>query len=98
MEVIELSGYTDREKLAIARRHLLPRQLSEHGIPEGGLTIDDETLLRLIRGWTREAGVRQLERTLAAVCRKVARARASGQTEPLMVTSSGDRPRPATWV
>jgi ATP-dependent Lon protease len=88
MEVIELSGYTDREKLAIARRHLLPRQLSEHGIPEGGLTIDDETLLRLIRGWTREAGVRQLERTLAAICRKVARARASGQTEPLVVTQA----------
>jgi ATP-dependent Lon protease len=86
MEVIELSGYTDREKLAIARRHLLPRQMAEHGIPDDGFTIDDGTLLHLIRGWTREAGVRQLERTLAAVCRKVARRRALGQFESLAVT------------
>ena len=86
MEVIQLSGYTDREKLAIARRHLLPRQMAEHGIPDDGFTIDDGTLLRLIRGWTREAGVRQLERTLAAVCRKVARRRALGQFDILAVT------------
>jgi len=82
MEVIQLSGYTDREKLAIARRHLLPRQMAEHGIPDDGFTIDDGTL----RGWTREAGVRQLERTLAAVCRKVARRRAIGQFDILAVT------------
>jgi ATP-dependent Lon protease len=86
MEVIQLSGYTDREKLAIARRHLLPRQMAEHGIPDDAFTIDDGTLLRLIRGWTREAGVRQLERTLAAVCRKVARRRALGQFDILAVT------------
>jgi ATP-dependent Lon protease len=86
MEVIELSGYTDGEKLAIARRYLLPRQMGEHGIPEDGLETDDPTLLLLIRGWTREAGVRQLERELAAVCRKVARSRASGQLEKVTVT------------
>jgi ATP-dependent Lon protease len=86
MEVIELSGYTDGEKLAIARRYLLPRQMGEHGIPEDGLEMDDPTLLLLIRGWTREAGVRQLERELAAVCRKVARSRASGQLEKVTVT------------
>lgn len=85
MEVIELPGYTDQEKVAIAKRHLLPRQLTEHGIPEDGLALDDETLLRLIRGWTREAGVRQLERELAAICRKVARRRVSGETEPVVV-------------
>ena len=86
MEVIELPGYTDQEKVAIARRHLLPRQLSEHGIPEDGLALDDGTLLRLIRGWTREAGVRQLERELAAICRKVARRRVSGETDAVVVT------------
>jgi ATP-dependent Lon protease len=85
MEVIELSGYTDKEKLAIARRYLLPRQVADHGIPEDAIQIDDATLLVLIRGWTREAGVRQLERELAAVCRKVARGRASGQTETVTV-------------
>ena len=85
MEVIELPGYTDQEKVAIAKRHLLPRQLAEHGIPEDGLALDDETLLRLIRGWTREAGVRQLERELAAICRKVARRRVSGETDPVVV-------------
>jgi ATP-dependent Lon protease len=86
MEVIELSGYTDGEKMAIARRYLLPRQTAEHGIPEDGLAIDDSTMLRLVRGWTREAGVRQLDRELAAVCRKVARARALGQLETVTVT------------
>lgn len=86
MEVIELPGYTDREKVAIARRHLLPRQLAEHGIPLDGLVMDDEILLRLIRGWTREAGVRQLERELATICRKVARLRASGDLAPPVVT------------
>jgi ATP-dependent Lon protease len=86
MEVIQLSGYTDREKVAIARRHLLPRQLEEHGIPESGLVMDDQVLLRLIRGWTREAGVRQLERELAAICRRAARIRALGETAPLTVT------------
>ncbi len=86
LEVIELSGYTDKEKLMIARRHLLPRQMAEHGIPEGAISIDDETLLFLIRGWTREAGVRQLERELAAICRRVARERASGRSEPATIT------------
>ena len=88
MEVIVLSGYTDREKAAIAKRHLLPRQLAEHGLPENGVELDDETMLTLIRGWTREAGVRQLERELAAVCRRAARRRALGDQSPLMVTEA----------
>jgi ATP-dependent Lon protease len=86
MEVIQLSGYTDQEKREIARRHLLPRQMEEHGLPEGTLLIDDAVLTRLIRGWTREAGVRQLERELAGVCRRVARRRASGDQAPVQVT------------
>jgi ATP-dependent Lon protease len=86
MEVIELAGYTDQEKREIARRHLLPRQMEEHGLPEGSVLMDDEVLTRLIRGWTREAGVRQLERQLAAVCRKVARRRASGDESAVRVT------------
>jgi ATP-dependent Lon protease len=86
MEVIQLAGYTDQEKREIARRHVLPRQMSEHGLPEGSVLLDDEVLTSLIRGWTREAGVRQLERQLAAMCRKLARRRASGDESPAQVT------------
>src|SRR5262249_58228666 len=72
--------------VAIARQHLLPRQMEEHGISPDGLVIDDKTLQLLIRGWTREAGVRQLERELAAICRKVARRRVSGESQLVLVT------------
>ena len=72
MEVIELSGYMEYEKLEIAKRHLLPKQLEKHGMKKGMLNIPDETMLTLIRSYTREAGVRELERVLAAVCRKAA--------------------------
>lgn len=70
MEVIQLSSYTDEEKLQIARNHLLPKQMKEHGLKKGSLRIDEETLRAVIRDYTRESGVRQLERRLAAVCRK----------------------------
>jgi ATP-dependent Lon protease len=86
MEVIQLAGYTDQEKREIARRHLLPKQMEEHGLPDGAVLLDEEVLTVLISGWTREAGVRQLDRQLAAVCRKVARARASGDESPVRVT------------
>jgi ATP-dependent Lon protease len=69
MEIIELSGYTTAEKLHIAKRHLVPKQLKEHGIAEGKLTVSDEALLRLIAHYTREAGVRELQRKLAEVAR-----------------------------
>ncbi|HZU19297.1 MAG TPA: endopeptidase La, partial [Candidatus Dormibacteraeota bacterium] len=85
MEVIEIPGYTDQEKLGIARRHLLRRQMEEHGLPEGALRIDDAVLLDIVRGWTREAGVRQLDRALAAICRRAARRRAAGDERPLEV-------------
>jgi ATP-dependent Lon protease len=86
MEVIEIPGYTDREKIEIARRYLLPRQMAEHGLPPGSLEMDDDVLLAVVRGWTREAGVRQLERSLAALCRRVARRRASGDQAPVEAT------------
>ncbi len=72
MEMIEIPGYTANEKLQIARNHLVPKQLAEHGIEKGKLALDDETLLQTIHGWTREAGVRNLEREIAALCRAAA--------------------------
>ncbi len=70
MEVIQLSSYTDEEKLQIAKNHLLPKQMKEHGLRKGSLRIDDESLRAIIQSYTRESGVRQLERRLAAICRK----------------------------
>lgn len=72
MEVIEIGSYTDEEKLQIARRHLLPRQLARHGLKKNQLQINDDALRQLIAGYTRESGVRVLERKLAEVCRKSA--------------------------
>jgi ATP-dependent Lon protease len=72
MEMIELPGYTETEKLNIAKRYLVKRQLKEHGLATNKLTIKDEAILAIIRGYTREAGVRNLERNIAAVCRAVA--------------------------
>ncbi|HVN76161.1 MAG TPA: endopeptidase La [Thermoanaerobaculaceae bacterium] len=79
MEVVEFSGYTEGEKLAIARRFLLPRQLSEAGLADGQLAMTDEALAATITGYTREAGVRQLEREIGRLVRKVARRIASGE-------------------
>ncbi len=72
MEVIELPGYTETEKLNIAKKYLVPRQLAEHGLSKNRLTIKDDALLTIIHGYTREAGVRNLERNIAAICRAVA--------------------------
>jgi ATP-dependent Lon protease len=72
MEVIELPGYTETEKLNIAKRYLVPRQLKEHGLTKSQLTLNDEAILAIINGYTREAGVRNLERNIAAICRAVA--------------------------
>jgi ATP-dependent Lon protease len=72
MEVIELPGYTEFEKLNIAKKYLVPRQLTEHGLTRRNLTIKDETILEIIHSYTREAGVRNLERNIAAICRAVA--------------------------
>ena len=72
MEVIPLDGYTTAEKLAIARRHLVPKLLAEHAIGQDVLRIEDEALEEMIRGWTREAGVRQLQRQIRKLCRALA--------------------------
>jgi ATP-dependent Lon protease len=70
LEIIELSSYTDVEKVNIAKEHLIPKQLKENGLQPDQLVIDDDMILYLVRFYTREAGVRQLERTIASICRK----------------------------
>jgi len=72
MEVIELPGYTEHEKMRIAKKYLVPRQVTENGIKKGQLTIKDDALETLIHGYTREAGVRNLERTIGSICRSAA--------------------------
>jgi ATP-dependent Lon protease len=86
MEVIHLSGYTLEEKLVIANRYLLPRQLKENGVKKRQLRINDETITRIITHYTREAGLRNLEREIGKICRKVARKIAEGGRGPYSVT------------
>jgi ATP-dependent Lon protease len=88
MEVIQLSGYTELEKLNIAKRHLLPRQKEKHALKRDQLKIPDSVILELIRYYTREAGVRQLERLLASVCRKVARKIATDEQTKMNITAA----------
>ena len=73
MEIVELTTYTKNEKLAIAKNHLMPKQYKRHGLNRRMLRIADEALIEIIDGYTRESGVRNLERKIAAVCRKAAR-------------------------
>ena len=73
MEILMLEGYTEREKLEIAKRYLLPRQLKENGLAEGQVVLSDAVIFAIIRGYTREAGVRGLERAVGTVCRRFAR-------------------------
>jgi len=88
MEVLALSGYTDEEKLGIARQYLIPKQLAANGLAADELSFEPEALRRIIRAYTREAGVRNLEREIATVARKVARRLAEGRREPIRVTES----------
>jgi ATP-dependent Lon protease len=85
MEIIRLPGYTDIEKLAIARIHLIPKQLDNHGLSQSKLTITKKAIQALIDGYTREAGLRNLEREIASVARKVARRVASGYKKKITV-------------
>src|SRR5262245_51560501 len=87
MEVLQLAGYTDEEKLGIAREHLIPKQLAAHGLSPEELSFEVEAIREIVRGYTREAGVRGLEREIAAVTRKVVRQLAEGRREPLRVTA-----------
>ncbi|BEQ14017.1 endopeptidase La [Desulfoferula mesophila] len=88
MEVIELSGYTEEDKLSIAKGFLVPRQLKESGLGEGRLSFTQGGLLEIIRSHTREAGLRNLEREIGAVCRKVARKVAEGKNGEVKISAS----------
>ncbi|HYZ18132.1 MAG TPA: endopeptidase La, partial [Gaiellaceae bacterium] len=94
MDVIHLSGYTEDEKLGIARKYLVPKQLEAHGLKASKVAITDKALRLVIREYTREAGVRNLERQLAALCRKAARGFAEGSEEKVRV----DEPRVREWL
>ena len=83
MEIIELSGYTEEEKTQIAIRHLVPKQVAEHGLTN--VTFTEAAVKALVRGYTREAGVRGLERQIAAVCRKATREYAEGRTRAMKI-------------
>ena len=87
LEVLRLSGYSEDEKLQIAKRYLLPRQRTEAGLTAEVIDVPDETLVRMIRGYTREAGCRQLERTIGQVMRKLALKVARGNSDKIVVTS-----------
>jgi ATP-dependent Lon protease len=86
MELISIAGYTEVEKMHIAKDHLLPKQLKENGLKKGNLQIRDEALLKLIRRYTREAGVRGMERQLATICRKAAKIVISKEKKRVIVT------------
>ncbi|HMW01714.1 MAG TPA: magnesium chelatase domain-containing protein, partial [Acidobacteriota bacterium] len=85
-EVLRLSGYTEEEKLAILRRHIIRKQMDENGISSKHISFSDSALRAIIMQYTRESGLRQLEREIASVCRKVARRVAEGQTGRVQVT------------
>jgi len=86
MELLRLSGYTEEEKVEIAKRHLVPKQLEEHGLTDANLVFADKGLRAMINSYTREAGLRNLEREVAQVARKVARKTAQGDTRTIRVT------------
>ncbi|HVK37384.1 MAG TPA: endopeptidase La [Candidatus Kapabacteria bacterium] len=84
MEIIEISGYLEHDKLEIARRHIIPKQLEEHGLTSYHISFEDEAIMKVIREYTSEAGVRNLEREIASLCRKIAKS----------LVESGQAPRP----
>jgi ATP-dependent Lon protease len=86
METLELPGYTEEEKLKIAREHLVAKQVKNHGLTEEQISFTDGAIRSIIRSFTREAGVRNLEREIGALCRKVARRRAEGSEQPIAIT------------
>jgi len=87
MEIIYLSGYTEEEKVQIAIRHLLPKQIKEHGLSKDMMKMSENTIRKIIREYTRESGVRNLERQIAAICRKTAREIVSDKTKKVNVTT-----------
>jgi ATP-dependent Lon protease len=95
MEIIEVSGYTEIEKLEIAKNYLIPKALESHGLDHGQLTITDDAVRRVIREYTEESGVRNLEREIGSLCRKVARILA-GDNPPEAITV--DEPRVSDYL
>jgi len=87
MEVIQLSGYTEEQKLEIAKRHLVPKQIQENGLDDDKIRFDDAGLVKIIRDYTREAGLRNLEREIGRVCRKIARAVTEGRSDLAVITA-----------
>jgi ATP-dependent Lon protease len=87
MEILMLSGYTDEEKIGIATAYLIPKQLAAHSLAADELSFEPEAIRQIVRGYTREAGVRSLDREIAAVARKVARRLAEGQSESVRITA-----------
>ncbi len=88
MEVLELPGYTEEEKLQIVQRHLIPKQLNENGLGDRKIEFSEEALREIIHSYTREAGLRNLEREIARVCRKIARAITEGETAPAIISGA----------
>lgn len=86
MELITIAGYTELEKLEIVKRHLLPKQVSEHGLKKSQLQVREDAIEMIIRRYTREAGVRNLERKIAAICRKAAKIIVSGEKKRVVIT------------
>lgn len=91
MELIQLSGYSEEEKLFIAQKHLLPKLIPLHGLKEDEIQFEDEAILEIIRGYTREAGVRNLQRQISSVLRKIAVKKLKGETGPFKITKEDVR-------
>jgi ATP-dependent Lon protease len=89
LEIIEIPGYTEEDKLAIAKQFILPKMAEQHGLPKESLQIPEDALRTIVRDYTREAGLRELERQLAAVHRKVARKRVEGHSKSIRITANG---------
>ena len=87
MEVIHISGYTEEEKLEIAKRHLLPKQIKEHGLSDEMISVSEAAIRKIVREYTRESGVRNMERNLASLCRKTAKRIVAGEAEKVRVTA-----------
>ena len=89
MEIIELSSYTDEEKLSIAKNYLLPKQRKKHGLKAAQLKLSDDAIREIISLYTRESGVRNLERNIATICRKTAVSVANGERKSLSLRAGG---------
>jgi ATP-dependent Lon protease len=88
MEIIHIPGYTEVEKLEIAKEYLLPKQVKDHGLTKGKLQVKEDAILKVVRYYTREAGVRSLERQMATICRKAAKIIVSGEKKRVIVTEN----------